>query len=479
MNEFPCPHCSVPLRARDHSQRGQTIECPDCGQPVLLEYSEGRIVGRPAEENVFELPAPKRSARPFLLWFLGVGIAVGAGIIMLNWQSATKEELGATEGGQAGTPTDAGLSSEGPGGTQPSHAGTVNSEVADRLLSIHKLIKQFSGRQGRYPSGLSLESDDMPPHGRANWSWIAELYQDGFDDGIVPVWEERWNVPVNDPFVRRRLDAFLNPHLRELTGRDRYPAAHFAGVTGVGPDSATLPLRHPRGGMFSTVHQTRISDVLDGTANTIMITGVQSQLGSWARTGQATLRSFNREPYVNGPDGMGTGQPDSMLVLMADGSVRTLSANTVPKIARRMAAIADGMTLDPETPGDPLLTEAPGSPIVDAGPQLPRDDLILPELAPDGPSFDVGRQLQQEIESYKLETPVEIGKLLYEFQEISGVPVDVSAVTAEELQQAVAIEREKTTLHGLLEGLTEAAGLSFRIEPNQIRIVSAADTELR
>ena len=76
------------------------------------------------------------------------------------------------------------------------------------------------------------------------------------------------------------------------------------------------------------------------------------------------MRGLSREPYINGPDGFGTGSPDSMQVLMADGRVLAVSDKIDPRIFRRMAAKADGLPLDESEEGEPgdrlsLLAGAP------------------------------------------------------------------------------------------------------------------------
>jgi hypothetical protein len=46
---------------------------------------------------------------------------------------------------------------------------------------------------------------------------------------------------------------------------------HFAGVAGVGLDSPSLPIGDPKSGVFGDDRQTRIEDIKDGTANTMMV----------------------------------------------------------------------------------------------------------------------------------------------------------------------------------------------------------------
>ena len=59
-----------------------------------------------------------------------------------------------------------------------------------------------------------------------------------------------------------------------------------------------------------------------------------------------TLKSLTQEPYINGPDGIGSPTPGGCNVLFADGSVRFISEDIDPEMMRRLAAIADGKRVD-------------------------------------------------------------------------------------------------------------------------------------
>ncbi len=58
------------------------------------------------------------------------------------------------------------------------------------------------------------------------------------------------------------------------------------------------------------------------------------------------MRPLTQRPYVNGPDGFGSGQPGGMLAGMADGSVRFISKDVDPGVIEQLATIHgnDGAT---------------------------------------------------------------------------------------------------------------------------------------
>lgn len=210
-----------------------------------------------------------------------------------------------------------------------------------RHEAIQKALIQFRGATGGFPPGAG-GATLLPPETRL--SWIALLLpQLGFAD-----WHKElnlgysWNSAVNRPVTQRELPAVINPSLGPRRMVDGFPVTHYVGVGGVGPDAPKLPATNPRAGVFGYDRTLRLEDIPDGASNTAAIFGVCSGLGPWAAGGAATVRPLTQPPYVNGPDGFGSGQPAGMLVGMADGSVRFISAHVDPKVIEQLAAIGDG-----------------------------------------------------------------------------------------------------------------------------------------
>ncbi|QDT34614.1 hypothetical protein [Thalassoglobus polymorphus] len=466
---------------KDLGPRDRTIPCPSCAAKLHLHIEQGQLLNVSLETEALPVPASVQSPASFRLLFGVLGTLVAAVLIYFAMSNNSAPVLsesdspdGVTEKNELveDSPDASGEGSPAPDEDVPPVEGELS--IAQRLKVIHGLVQEYRQQNGVYPNGKMLEVDGEP----ARFSWVAEVMRTAERDGSLMAQRRAWDDPVNDAFVRRRLEQFQNPEINQLAGDDRYPTTHFAGVTGVGVESEKLPLRHPRAGIFSPYRETTIADVLDGTANTMMLVGVQADYGSWARPGPATLRGFTAEPYINGPDGMGTGQPDSMQVLMADGSVRTLSQKTSPIIVRRMAAMADGLTLSLEMEGDPLTMKSEVA--VAQGPVEKKDpeaDLpIEPMLAEDPPPFDIEESLSQKIRSYRLEQPKPLRVILSELQEISGVPMDLSALDEATMDRESTLVAEETTLKGLFEELASSQGLEIELKPFAIVVRGKGDS---
>jgi hypothetical protein len=386
-------------------------------------------------------------------------------------------------------------SAEQDGGPPPDGA---LSPLEEQLRLLGGRIDAFQQEQGRLPAGRSTLLDDGAT---TQFSWLAELESANPSTsrpGPIPLWERGWRDPLNDGFVRRRLPALINSAVTLQAGEDGYPPTHFVGVAGLGPDGPTLPVDHPWAGVFGYDRVTRLEDIKDGQSNTIMVAGVTGRLGSWADA-DSSIRSFTEAPYINGPDGFGTGQQDGMFVLMADGSVKFLSTETNPVVMRRMLAMNDGLPLDPATPGDPLDIVPPAM-VADADPpavdidavpeQVDPPETVEPELSPemqllanepievpiaiDPPRVFIERSLQVSLRRFEQREPVELRLMLITLEELVGSRFGWNVPDTEEwegvLDRSVTVSLENTTVAGVLSEVLASVGLTYRLEDEGIYI---------
>lgn len=564
---FACPHCSSRLRVREKLYLGRHIDCPECRQTLLIvegkeglgveriepraaaasnavgdgpgQGSQGKIAGsaqqeKPASGRTQEArSAPIADAksgtspgtaqtlvarpmsgsfwrRPMVLTGSVVAVLITV-LIVLVFRPLSKKNDGRVDD-PAQIASNAGAGQESP--LQPddqkvprdSHdvvqPHQPRDEVGQRFTRIGDVLLEHVLAEKSFPAG-TVPNRSLAPERRL--SWMAILADRLGDDPSVSVaWDRAWDNPQNDLFVRRRIKAFQNPAIGKLTGDDGYPATHFVGVAGVGADAAALNNRHARSGIFGHDRRTRLEDIRDGASNTLLVLGVREHLGSWAAGGISTVRGLANEPYVNGPDGFGTGSADSMLVLTADGRVLSVSAATDPKVLRRMAAKADGLPLDESEPGEPgdgpsLLAGGDDTDdeleMTNNGDSLPRkavnaigmagaadaDDRPLePEFSPEPivppkRRVDLALSLKQPIASFDQPRSKPLAEILVSVAEMAGARIafdqDELGAAASRLSEPTALKLEHTTVGEILSGLLRPAGLAFRIEGDHLRVV--------
>lgn len=214
----------------------------------------------------------------------------------------------------------------------------VIQQQEERLLEA---AAAYCKAEGHFPPGaeggplwdpatrLSWIALLLPYMGRADWYQQLQL-------------RYPWNSPLNKTVVQRPLEEVLNPAIPQRVTEAGFPVTHYVGVGGLGEDAVQPQADQRRIGVFGFGRTLKPAEITDGLSHTIAIAGVNSGLGPWASGGSATVRPLTQPPYVNGPDGFGTGQPDGMFVGMADGSVRFISKDVDPRVLE-MLATARGM----------------------------------------------------------------------------------------------------------------------------------------
>jgi hypothetical protein len=203
----------------------------------------------------------------------------------------------------------------------------------------------------------------------AHYSWMTHLlpflgHQKEYDriDFTKPMTTER-NIEVGLEVI----PAFLNP-LDERPRWKGYPfdglaLTHFAGMSGVEDSrnvvAATLPRSDPRAGVFGYDEVARPEEITDGQSQTIMVVGTGSLASPWIFGGGATIRGA-REPHFDKVSGLGTRNlpQGGTVAVMADGSVRFMSANIDPKVFRAMCTIRGSDSVDLEGASQPFLLES-------------------------------------------------------------------------------------------------------------------------
>ncbi len=228
-------------------------------------------------------------------------------------------------------------------------------------LALHNYAYTYpQQREGKSPSTFpagTLSHADLPPEQRLSWIVSIAPYMES--DSVFKQFDltRGSGDPKNEKATSNRLHYLACPASGEYDRDTRQwksptPLTHYVGVAGVGADAATLPLGHPRAGVFGSDRRTAIpDDFSDGTSNTLLLIETANNPGHWAYGGFATVRGFEPDaaPYIgpgrpfggfhNGPLVLSGERAHGCNVGFADGSYRMLTNKTAPEVLEALATV--------------------------------------------------------------------------------------------------------------------------------------------
>lgn len=339
-------------------------------------------------------------------------------------------------------------------------------------------LEGYEKAEGALPFGAAGASL-LPPETRL--SWIATLlpYYDRLDWHGELNFARSWNDAANSRVTRRPLESVINPALGPGTTSAGFPVTHYVGLAGVGADAGLLEPSDPRAGAFGYRRQLGLAEITDGASNTIALMGVSGQLGAWASGGEATVRPLAKQPYINGPDGFGSGQPNGMLAGMADGSVRFLSKDIDPSVLEALATINGGEKLPPtldragklgkSTPEN--AEEMADEPDGEAAPATVR---ARPRVLP-GADADAAARLKAPLPAVEFDrTPLADAVQL--LSQLSGVPITLDLEALAEVGVAptekISLQMTDTTIGDALSAALKELGLAYVIVDGQALVTN-------
>ncbi len=231
-------------------------------------------------------------------------------------------------------------------------------ECESNLRQIGLSLHQFATTNEEFPVG-SRASVKVAPDMRLGWLFVVLDFidQNRCLEQFDP--DEPYDSPTNaEPIVECQEDSgrvtreklpvqevkiFRCPSRPILATRAARLKADIVGITGLGPDSASLPTSHPRAGVFGSDRHVRFGDIQDGLSQTMMIAETSVTTGPWT-SAAATLRAVDpaRRPYLGPGRDFGGNHADGGLVSMVDGSVKFVRDSTDPKVFEALSTIAGG-----------------------------------------------------------------------------------------------------------------------------------------
>lgn len=394
-------------------------------------------------------------------------------------------------------------------------AGVIDGKLQGGMYGA---LSGYEQAKQKAPAG-AISSGPLPPEKVLSWitAMLPYLGHEAWAEDLNTSYS--WDSPKNRPVTSRTLDAVQNPAVADRATPSGFPVTHYVGVAGIGADAADLPRTDPRAGVFGHRESRRLTDVPDGASNTIATVGVSGKLGSWASGGSATVRGFAEKPYINGPDGFGSGQPGGMYAGMADGSARFLSAKIDPTVLEQLATAAGGeppvarptagdvvrvepapateaatdevVRVDPKSPSpakmDPPIPEEPPIPapappgraaaVAEPVPSPAADTTeTAAEETAEQTTIDIAQRLQMPLLGIAI-TDVPLQQAIQSIEDLGSLTVtfdlDTMSALGILLDRPVNMRVTKTTVGQALDSVLASCGLKPVVRDNQLWVTGA------
>jgi hypothetical protein len=336
--------------------------------------------------------------------------------------------------------------------------------TARRLDEDHhrRLLEGLEGyikAEGAFPAGAGGAAL-LPPENRLSWQATLLPYYGHLDWHGELNFSRAWNDAINQRVTKRPLELMVNPAMGVGTTKAGFPVTHYVGMAGLGADAGQLDAADARAGVFGFRARLAPAKIPDGASNTIALAGVSGKLGPWAAGGGATVRGLTQRPYINGPDGFGSGQPDGMLVGMADGSVRFLAKDTDPEVLERLATIGSGDSPAASVAAvkSPALKEMSAKPAADKATAAPK-----PARKP--LQTNIAKHLNDRIAAIELKDNTTLSDLADLLSQLSSVPItldaDGLAAAGVDADATVSLRLSNATIGEILDEALRPYGLKY------------------
>lgn len=214
-------------------------------------------------------------------------------------------------------------------------------------------VNNFSSANSEQFPGATMFNPQLPVERRLSWLVALYPYLEA-----TPFYHRidrarSWDAKANRFVALWGLRSLHCPALSGVPPVSPFDPTHYVGITGVGNDAGDLPLENKRAGVLGDGRTVRHRDVTDGLAFTLLASETLQVEGSWAAGGRPTVRGIepDRLPLLGRAGQFGSGHYGATTnVLLADGSVRVLTASVNPRIVAALATLAGGEDVPPFDP---------------------------------------------------------------------------------------------------------------------------------
>jgi prepilin-type processing-associated H-X9-DG protein len=283
---FACPHCGTTTNVADQFA-GQTGPCKNCGQKVTVPYSGGMApVGGPKSSSGGVVIA--------VLAVVGLTVFLCGGVLVALLLPAV----------------------------QAAREAARRTQCQNNLKQIGLALHNYHDVYQSFPPAYTVDADGNPLH---SWRTL-----------ILPFIEQQAlysRIDLDKPWDRPENAALNNMVIPTFQCPSEPPGAGCDYVVIVGPNTA-----------FQGSKSVKLSQILDGTSNTIAVVEVKGNNISWMAPVDLDMSKMQFTPNKGSAE-PSSFHPGGLNVLMCDGSVRFVSDAVLPNTLQLLITINDGQVI--------------------------------------------------------------------------------------------------------------------------------------
>jgi hypothetical protein len=218
-------------------------------------------------------------------------------------------------------------------------------KCASNLRNVALAVLGYVNAKGFFPDG-TWPNDDLGPSDRLSWYAQILPFLDEKERYDALDLNQPWDADDNDPLARSEI-RLLSCTEQAPVAAGSPPPASFIGIAGLGRGAPLFPKSDRRSGVFGYDRRTKLADIEDGTAHTMMLAETGMVGGSWLQGGPATVRGLdpNQKPYIGPGRQFGGMHAGGAFVAFADGSIRRVTESIDPAVFEAVSTMAGGERL--------------------------------------------------------------------------------------------------------------------------------------